>query len=230
MKVLAFDTSTKFLSVACLEDGRQCACFHEEAGIRHSEILVATIKSLLEEAAWRVQQLDLVCVGLGPGSFTGLRIGVATVKALAAATAVKAVGVPSMDASAVKCAHLGAKIAPFLDAHKGKVYTAVYSTTGKLPRRDTDYLLTDVEEFLAGLKEDVVLFGSGVIKYKKQLELSRRVECLEDIDWYPHAADIARLGTERAAKAEANADKLDPMYMHSKYCNVTEPRKENGST
>ena len=97
MKVLAFDTSTKYLSVACLEDEEVKSSYHEDAGIRHSEILTSTIKDMLDEANWKASDIELVCVGLGPGSFTGLRIGIATVKGLSAVLGNKVIGVPTMD-------------------------------------------------------------------------------------------------------------------------------------
>ncbi|MGB3111451.1 MAG: tRNA (adenosine(37)-N6)-threonylcarbamoyltransferase complex dimerization subunit type 1 TsaB, partial [Candidatus Omnitrophota bacterium] len=96
MKTLAFDTSTKYLTIACLEGEEVKAEFHKDVGIGHSEILVPTFKGLLEKLDWKITGIDLVCVGIGPGSFTGLRIAVATVKGLAAVIKNKLVGVPSM--------------------------------------------------------------------------------------------------------------------------------------
>ena len=80
MKILSFDTSTKFLTIALLEDEAVKAEFHEDVGIRHSEILVSTIKDMLGKLEWKMEDIELMCVGLGPGSFTGIRIAVATVK------------------------------------------------------------------------------------------------------------------------------------------------------
>jgi tRNA threonylcarbamoyladenosine biosynthesis protein TsaB len=224
MKVLAFDTSTKYLSVACLEDEEVKSLYHEDVGIRHSEILTSTIKGMLEEAGWKARDIDLVCTGLGPGSFTGLRIGVATVKGLSAVLGNKVIGVPTMDAMVMNVSPRDKKIAPFLDAHKGKVYTCIYEFSGSGFRRETGYLLTKADDFLKGLEGEIFVFGNGITKYKEELDSSPLVEYSLDIDWYPKAVDIGRLGIERACSGFDSADTIDPMYMHSKYCSVTEPK------
>ena len=121
MKILAFDTSTKFLSVACLEGEELKAEFHEDVGIGHSEMLVPTFKDLLRKLDWKIIDVGLVCVGLGPGSFTGLRIAAATVKGLAAVIETKLVGVPSMDAMVLNFPTGEKNVATLLDARKGKV-------------------------------------------------------------------------------------------------------------
>src|SRR3989338_5391569 len=100
MKILAFDTSTKYLSVAGLENEKVLFEFHKPVCISHSEILIPTIKQVVEKLGWAIKDIELIAVGVGPGSFTGLRIGIAAVKGIFAVRAVKVVGVPSMDAIA----------------------------------------------------------------------------------------------------------------------------------
>lgn len=224
MKVLAFDTSTKYLSVACLEGEEVRSAYHEDAGIRHSEILVPTIKEMLDEAGWGTRDIELVCTGLGPGSFTGLRIGVATVKGLSAVLHSKVIGVPTMDAMVMNAGSGHKRVAPFLDAHKGKVYTCIYELSNGSLERKTDYLLTRAGDFLGALEEKIFVFGSGVDRYKEELDAAPLVEYAVDMDWYPKAVDIGRLGIERSRSGYDEADTIEPMYMHSKYCNVTEPK------
>ena len=220
MKILAFDTSTKFLTIACMEDEAVMASFHEDAGVKHSEILIPTIKGMLEGLGWELKDLGLVCVGLGPGSFTGLRIAVATVKGLAAAAGTKVIGVPTMDAIVMNAPENRGSVAPFLDAHKGKVYTCIYERSEGGLKRITDYTLAAVEEILNGLEEEVFFFGSGVIKYKDKLENCALAQYNKDVDWYPKAADIGRLGHKKSLEGADDPETIDPLYLHSKECNI----------
>ena len=159
MKILAFDTSTKYLSIACLEDNEVKSEFHEDAGIRHSEILIPTIEKQLNGLKWRLDQIGLICVGLGPGSFTGLRIAVATVKGLTAVLPdIKVAGVPTMDAIVANISDKAGRIAPFLDAHKQKVYSCIYEASGAKIKRISDYLLLTADELLGSLKKEVFFF------------------------------------------------------------------------
>jgi len=221
MKILAFDTSTKFLSIALLEDDAVVKEYHEEAGIKHSEILIPTIKDLLESVNWKAEDIELISVGLGPGSFTGLRIGVATVKALSAALGCKVKGVPTMDAEAENAEDAEGKVALLLDAHKGKVYSAIYEKSSGHFKRVSDYMLIAIEDLLASLTEDVLFFGDGVDKYKEELNACKLAKYTEEIDWYPRGAVIGRLGFERSKEGFDDPSTIDPLYLHEKECNIT---------
>lgn len=220
MKILAFDTSTKFLSIACLEDAEVKTSFHEDAGIRHSELLVPTIKEILEKQGWKLTDIDLVCVGLGPGSFTGLRIAIATVKGLAAVLGNKVVGVPTMDAIAANIPSEKKRVAPFLDARKEKVYTCIYDNSGAELQRLSEYLLTTVDDLLAGLKEEVLFVGDAVEKYKEKLDGCSNAKYALDVDWYPRATEIGRLGYVKSLTGTDDPDAIDPLYLHAKECNI----------
>ncbi|MBU0571072.1 MAG: tRNA (adenosine(37)-N6)-threonylcarbamoyltransferase complex dimerization subunit type 1 TsaB [Candidatus Omnitrophica bacterium] len=221
MKTLAFDTSTKFLSIALLEGDRLIAESHEEAGIRHSELLVPVIKDMLDEAGWKVDDIGLIAVGLGPGSFTGLRIAAATAKGMVAATGSKVIGVPSMDAMVRNFTAGGKKkLIPLIDARKEKVYVCIYDYSGQEPARESDYMLVSIDDFLLVLRDEAVFFGDAVMKYKEKLDACPRAGYIEDIDWYPRASWIGRIGMERARHGTDDPDTLEPLYLHAKECNV----------
>jgi len=220
MKTLAFDTSTKFLTIALFEGDDVVAEFHEDVGIKHSEILVPTIKDMVEKLSWDMQDIDLMCVGLGPGSFTGLRIAVATVKGFAAVLGNKLVGVPTMDAMAMKCSAGERLIAPLLDAHKGKVYSCIYEGESPDRKKTTEYLLLTIGDLLDSLEEKVLFFGNGIEKYKDELDSHPMAEYIEDMDWYPRAADIGRLGIKRSAEGTDDPKTIDPLYLHARDCSV----------
>ena len=221
MKTLAFDTSTKYLTIACLEDEKIVSSFHEDVGVQHSELLIPTIKDLLGKLTWPLEKIDLICVGLGPGSFTGLRIAVATVKGLALVAKNKVIGVPTMDAIAMNAPEEKKLVAPFLDAHKGKVYSCIYERSEGGLTRLTDYMLTAADELLGSLKEEVYFFGGGITKYKDILETCPQAQYNKDMDWYPKAADIGRLGLKKSREGTDDPETIDPLYLHSKECNIT---------
>jgi tRNA threonylcarbamoyladenosine biosynthesis protein TsaB len=222
MKILAFDTSTKYLSIACLKDDTVISKLHEQMGIRHSEKLLVKMRDVMDNVKWKIRDIDLICVGIGPGSFTGLRIAVATCKGLAAAIGTNVLGVPSIDAIALRSSGNDLKAAPVLDARKGKIYSAVYERTGKNIRRISDYLLVTADDFVNGLDEKVRVYGDGVGVYSDIFEGSALVEVCPDMDWYPRAVDIGILGYNIYRKRNFADDpaKLDPMYLHSRDCNV----------
>ena len=225
MKILSFDTSTKFLSIACHEDEELKASYHEDAGIRHSEILIPAIKDLLQSINWGIKDIELICAGLGPGSFTGLRIAVATVKGLAAVLGTKVLGVPTMDAI-IRNAPRGIKtVAPLLDARKGKVYTCVYECCDNEANRTTDYLLADLDDFLTGLEKEVFFFGDGVLKYRSKLDPCSLAKYDPELDWYPRAEDIGRIGYKRSLTSTDDPETIEPLYLHPKECNITKASK-----
>lgn len=226
MKILAFDTSTKFLSIALMDKEEVIKELHFEAGIKHSEILIPRIKDMLNEAGWNLSDIELICVGLGPGSFTGLRIAVATVKGLTISDGMKIKGVPTMDAMARRVEAGEKFVAPLLDAHKGKVYSCIYEKENGKITRTTDYLLLTVDELLDSLKEKVLFFGSGAEKYIEKIKENPLAEVLEGCDFYPRAADIGLIGLERLSEGADEAETIDPLYLHSKECNITSRDKK----
>jgi len=229
MKILAIETSTEYLSIACLENNNVKYAVHDDVGIRHSEILISSISDLLDKVGWKINEIELLCVGLGPGSFTGLRIGVATVKGLEVSLKCKVIGVPSMDAIVLTFPTHKKLIAPFLDARKDKVYTCVYEWSGVEYKRKTDYLLITADEFLNSLKDEIFLAGDAVLKYKNELDACEYVKYSEKLNWQPRAYDTGILGFKRFPGAVIDAETLDPLYLHPKECNVTKPHKNEVS-
>jgi len=196
-----------------------------DSGIRHSEILIPTVESMLKDINWTIQDVDLIAVGLGPGSFTGLRIGVATVKAIQAACSSKIIGVPTMDAIAINAPKDKKRVAPFLDAHKGKIYTCIYERSGETFKRITEYLLVQADEFLESLEEETFFFGGGIEKYKKELDSCDFAEYMENIKWEPKADDIGRLAFGRVSEGYHDASELEPLYLHPRDCAITKKKE-----
>ena len=217
MILLAIDTSTKYLSLAFTRDGKVLGRMHKMAEMSHSSLLVPMIDKLLKKARVKLKDLDVFCVSIGPGSFTGLRICVATVKGLAYALNKPVVTVPTLDVIAHNAIKFKGVICPVIDARKKKVYACLYKSDGKKIKRLSKYMLLPAAELALKLKKykDVFILGDGAI----QLTDSNYPTI---INWYPKADIAARLGAEEfKMKRFVAPEELEPMYIYSRECDVT---------
>jgi tRNA threonylcarbamoyladenosine biosynthesis protein TsaB len=126
MKLLAIDTSTKVAGAALMEDGRLVCETNLACGLTHSERLMALVDGCLRLAGWNPGDIDIVAAVSGPGSFTGVRIGVATAKGIAEALGKPVVPVNTLEALAASFVGFGSVVAPLLDARREQVYCAIY--------------------------------------------------------------------------------------------------------
>ena len=148
---------------------RFCAEFYLNLGRHHTEILLPALDKLFLLTDHAPEEVDLLACTVGPGSFTGLRIGVSTVKGLALAMEKPVVGVSTLEALAVNAIPSHGLICPMLDARKNQVYTSLYRMgPDGLPEATIPEKLIDVAEFLHGLDQgEIVFLGDGAIRYEK---------------------------------------------------------------
>lgn len=131
MLVLGFDTTASTVSAALLRDGELISQYSASSTTTHSTTLLPAIETLLQSAFLKVEDLDLICCSAGPGSFTGVRIGCATAKGLAAPFSIPCVGVSSLEGMAMVFGELPCVICPALNARRGNVYCALFVSDGK---------------------------------------------------------------------------------------------------
>ncbi|HUZ16776.1 MAG TPA: tRNA (adenosine(37)-N6)-threonylcarbamoyltransferase complex dimerization subunit type 1 TsaB [Spirochaetia bacterium] len=207
MRIAAFDTASDLLSIALDDDGKRYV-LSINIGLRHSESLLPALDSLFSLAGG-THHLDLVVCMKGPGSFTGLRIGMATAKGLASGFDCPLVVVPTLDALAFGRAFFPGAVVPVLDAKKGRVYAAIYAS-GRKESDDLDIAPADLVGLLA--KRTPVLFtGSGADLLKPHLE--RREDWGID-DVRPNAAEaLIELGRKRFAEYGGEPDDGGPVYL-----------------
>lgn len=171
MPTLAFDTATPTAAVALLDGPRVVQRQSLPGRARHGEILLPLVDEVLREHRCGLADLDLVAVGCGPGSFTGLRIGLATAQGLHLARGVRAVGVCSLRALAAPAvaAH-GQPVVAVLDAFRGEVYVAVYAPGDGVPEEIVPPFSAAPAEAIARVlgqtQGPVVCVGDGVDKYR----------------------------------------------------------------
>jgi len=215
-KLLTIDTTTEFLSLAITRGDKVVAKMHKKAPMMHSTLLVPMIAKLLKKAHMKLQDLDGFCVSIGPGSFTGLRIGVTTIKGLAYSLDKPVVTVPTLDVIAHNAKKFKGIICTVLDARKNKVYACLYKSDGKNIEKISRYLLISVAELekILGDYDKIVMLGDGLKFFAEHKA--------EVIKWHPKAEVASLLGLEYFRKKKfVSADKLEPMYLYSRECDIT---------
>lgn len=161
MRVLAIETSTLAGGVALLDGDRVRGEYLLDVRATHSERLMPAIDRLLRDAGWAAADVQGLAVAVGPGSFTGLRIGLSAVKGLALALGIPIAAVPTLDAMAATLPFAELPVCPVLDARKGEVYCSLYRWDGREMRREWDYLALAPEALEARLAEPVIVLGDG---------------------------------------------------------------------
>ncbi len=225
MKILGIDTSSKFLNIALSEDED---IIKEESHLldrRQASQLIPIVKELLRKSGTPVKRIDAFVIGLGPGSFTGLRIGVSAIKGFGIATGKPCIGVASIDAIACNAEENDRDIIPIIDAKRGQVYAAIYRRKAGRVVRLSDYMVLPVAKLLKNIKQEPVFLGDGVSLYRDAiLSADKKAIFLEEQYWYPGAGNIIRLGFSRIKKAKKpGLDKLTPLYLYPDDCQVRKP-------
>ena len=164
MKVLALETSAKAVSAAVTEDGKVLASGYQDTGLTHSRTLMPIVEHILKNTDLTVQDCDVIAVAAGPGSFTGIRIGVSAAKGLAFAAEKPAVGVSTLAAMARNVAWMDGLVICAMDARRQQVYNALFrAEDGHLTRLTPDRAIS-LEELAAEVKEDPsakIIVGDG---------------------------------------------------------------------
>lgn len=219
MRMLAIETATLAQSVALVEDERLLAELSYEAKGNRGGLLLPTVDRVLQKAGVAARDLDAVAVSVGPGSFTGLRVGLATAKGLALGAGALLVGVPTLEALAEGYAHANVTICALLDAYRSEVYMALFRRKGNaLERRGPEAVLPPeaVASALAEVEGPIHLIGNGAARYREQLETAlggRACVSEEGLRAVPSAAVVARLGLRRLAGGIKPDTEAAPIYL-----------------
>ena len=164
MLILAFETSAKAASAALLEDGKLLGESYQNTGLTHSQTLMVMAENLLHQCGKTVNDVNAVAVAAGPGSFTGVRIGVAAAKGFAWGREVPCYGVSTLEAMALSLGEYQGYVCPVMDARRSQVYNALFHVSGGNYARvqeDRAISLADLGEELKILREPIFLVGDG---------------------------------------------------------------------
>jgi len=208
MKILAIDTTTKTGSVALADDDTLISEAMLNDEITHSETLLPSIETMLLESGLSLGEIDLFALTLGPGSFTGIRIGVSTVKGFAFALGKPIAGVSTLEAMAHNFPDRGCTITPVMDARRGEVYTADFRWNNIELERLCDDRAVSPEALLDGVRGRTIFAGDGLVRTGEMLKtrFGDTAILASAADSRISGAVVARLARQRYF----NGETLDP--------------------
>ncbi len=221
MKILAVDTTTKFLSLG-IYDNAKVYEYNLEVARQLSSLLGVTIKRVLDAFGWQLDDIDYFACGLGPGSFTGVRVGLATIKGISWVINKPMIGISTLDILAKDVAHTDNPIVPIIDAKRNLIYCSIFKNKNGRLDRLKPYMLLNEEEFFKHVKPKSILLGDAVSLYKEKIiENIKGATILDNGYWYPKARNTIELALGRIKdKKFDNPFKINPIYLYPKECQI----------
>ena len=216
MKILAVDTATQSCSVAVTDQRQLLAELTIANGRTHSRHLMHLIENVFEMAGLKVEQVDGFAATIGPGSFTGLRIGISAVKGLAYALHKPMVGISSLEALAWQCSQTPFLICAIIDARKKEVYSCRYRFKNRILIKEGREQVASPGHILQGINEPCVFVGNGAVLYQQMIaaELGELAHFADDNRHIIRATTIAGLSLARIDQISAADLKfLVPRYI-----------------
>jgi len=217
VKILALETATLAGSIAIVDDRYGLISeVRVNLKIAHAERLMPAIQWILDASHLSIDEIDAFAVSIGPGSFTGLRIGLSTVKGLSYAAKTPVVAVPTLDAFARTLPYCSYMICPMFDARKRQVYAALYKWENHVCRKVMDEIAVELNTLLRNIHEPAVFMGDGAKLYKQQIldALGERAIFVPESRMSPSASSVAEIALEKMEKGEsADPVRLTPFYI-----------------
>jgi len=231
--VLGIETSTPQSSVA-LGNEREILASALLSGMTHQEAVIPAIQHMLKWTGVELSQIGGIAVGLGPGQFTGLRVGVETGKALAQVLRVPIVGLCSLDVLAFPVRYTHRLICAVIDARRGEVFSAMYRTAPGGVVRVTEYAVGSPDNLAADLEalgRDVLLVGNGAILYRQRFaEVGGKVEFASPVQGYPHASALVELSVPRFIREESDRlYEVVPFYLRKSDAEIAWDQRARGA-
>ena len=233
MIVVGIDTSTPHTSVA-IGTERELLARIQVAGKARQESVTPALEQLLSWTDLTLEQVGGFAVGIGPGLFTGLRVGVATAKTLAQVTGAPIVALSSLDALAYAVRHTHRRIAAVIDGRRHEVFAAVYREVPGGVIRETDHMVLTPDRLAAELEaspEEVLAVGDGAMLYRDELaQVGARIEFASPSVAHPDAASLVELAVPKLLREEH--DRLFdvvPLYLRRSDAEIAWDRRTHGS-
>lgn len=226
MRILAFETSAKAGSVALMEDGVLLGQSYTNTGLTHSQTVMPMAQHLLDSCGRTVDQVDAVAVAAGPGSFTGVRIGVAAAKGFAWGAQLPCYGVSTLEAMALQLGLHEGIVCPVMDARRAQVYNALFRFRNGQPARITEdraISLEDLGQELKRCEEPVFLVGDGcVLCYNTLSESCPALVLPPEHRMHQRAAGVALAAQRRIAAGDPG----DPAALQPNYLRLSQAERE----
>jgi tRNA threonylcarbamoyladenosine biosynthesis protein TsaB len=216
MKILAVDTASKSCSTAVVSEEGVLAEITQVTGETHAKHLMGMIDNAVQLSGLAPSDLDGYAVTIGPGSFTGLRIGISTVKGLSAASGKPVAGISSLDALAALFSFASPWVCAMLDARRGEVYSSLYQFGNSQLIHKTSERALSAAEAVAVIKAPCLFVGDGSVVYRDTIQeiIGNRAIFAPDFQNHINAAAVGRLGMEKFNTREIQpAENLVPFYL-----------------
>jgi tRNA threonylcarbamoyladenosine biosynthesis protein TsaB len=217
MKILAIETSTMLGGVAIMDESEGLVVeIRLNVKTAHSERLMTVIDHALKQAGMTASDIDVFGVAIGPGSFTGLRIGLSTIKGFSYATGKPVVSVPTLEAFAWNFPYSSHPVCVMLDARKKEVYAAVFKWKGSFFERVIGETSVKPSDLVRNLKGPVIFAGEGALLYKESIleALGNNALFAPRQSMIPSPANVALLGMRMAADGDfSEPASLVPLYI-----------------
>ncbi len=219
MKILAFDSTAKVASCAVLEDGKLLAVYNIDNGLTQSELLLPMAEDILKSLGLSFSEIDAYAVSVGPGSFTGVRIGVSLVKGLAFGRDIPCVEVSTIDALAENLSGLSGILVPCMDARRKQVYNALFAYENGERKRLTEDRAIALSELAEELKaypdKKIYLSGDGYYVAKAALDDAGIItEDTPELLINENAGSVAKIAYKKLLAGETVTDsEISPMYL-----------------
>ena len=221
MKILSIDTTTKSLTLGVYNEGIE-AEYNLEVGRLLSHLLDKTVERVVDASGAALQEIDYFALGLGPGSFTGMRVGISFVKGLSWANNKPIIGISTLDILAQNIKENGLPIISAIDAKRNLIYASIYMKKSGQLRKISPYMLLTIDELVKKAPKGSIILGDAISLYKEKLQKDIKGALLLDKElWYPKAHNIIALALQRIkAKKFHSAFNIKPIYLYPKFCQV----------
>jgi len=239
LKILGIDTTTDVLNLAITINGVMCLDFMmKREGMTHSAVMIPTLKNLLRLTEVKLNELEGIAVSIGPGSFTGLRIGLATAKGLAFSLSIPIAGVNALDSYALRWKELPGVLCPIIRARKGEYYFTFYKK-----RKNNDNLIKienyqcmdwfGIKEKLLKFDESIFILGYGlteIIENNETEQYPNNIHFIIREQEPPGAINVALIGEKKILKKENdNIFDLSPFYIRKSAAEVKRKNQQNST-
>ena len=217
MLILGIESATAQVGVAIGGHEGVLASAHSSRDRRHAESITPQVKFVCDQARVELSEISVVAVDIGPGLFTGLRVGIASAMAVAHGLGVPMIGVSSLDLGAFAAAHSSRLVVPCFDARRGEVFSARYQSVLGGVQRVSEPAVSTPDELaadLVALNEEILLVGDGADRYREKFETVRNIEFGGKGLWFPSARSLVELAHPKAIREEfVSPSEIEPMYI-----------------
>jgi len=233
MLILGIETATQQVSVAIGGHEGVLGQFEVSRGRRHAETLTPAIEFLCRQADVQIDEFGAIAVDVGPGLFTGMRVGLAAGKAIAQALRVPMIGISSLDLLAFPLRHADRTVAAVIDARKGEIFYAFYRPVPGGLQRVTEPRLGTPDDLVGDVMargQNTLCVGDGALRYRDDIMAGVRCEFAEQFLAHPSAAPLVQLAHAKALREEwVNPWEIQPLYLRAPDAQINWSTRESGA-